>query len=45
MKPDHTNCGCVGCCPPSAYPPDCQCLGCGFKGFQDATSGYSRMLM
>ena len=25
-----------GCCPPSAWPPDCRCSGCGFEGYADA---------
>jgi len=25
-----------GCCPPSPWPPDCRCSGCGFEGYRDA---------
>ena len=28
-----------GCCPPSAWPPDCRCSGCGFDGYRDVISG------
>ena len=28
-----------GCCPPSAWPPDCRCSGCGFEGYRDVISG------
>ena len=28
-----------GCCPPSAWSPDCRCSGCGFEGYRDAISG------
>ena len=28
-----------GCCPPSAWPPDCRCSGCGFDGYRDEISG------
>ena len=28
-----------GCCPPSAWPPDCRCSRCGFEGYRDVISG------
>jgi hypothetical protein len=29
-----------GCVIPSAWPPDCQCSGCGFQGYRDVISGF-----
>ena len=36
---DFENYAVGGCCPPSVWPPDCRCSGCGFEGYRDVISG------